>query len=85
MKEKTNFKLIGLSSGNRCTLEYGNQDWFHAPTTLSPDRFKALFDYFKQFKYSTAWTGKEIAVVEHDGFYPSGKPKNAVVVEVILP
>lgn len=84
MKETTSeFRLIGLSAGNRCTLGVGETDryWFHASTNLTPDRFQALFDYFKKGP-DDIWKSWHIAVISHDGLYDSGIPKNPIVIEV---
>jgi hypothetical protein len=82
----TQFKLTGLSAGNRCTLQVGktDKDWFHAYTNFSRDRFEALFKYFKDGP-DDAWKGDNRAIVEHEGFNDSGAPINPVVIEVILP
>jgi hypothetical protein len=85
-KQTTEFKLIGLSAGNRCTIQVdfdSDKDWFHSHTNFTKDRFKALFDYFKKGP-DDAWKGKNIAVVEHDGLSESGIPKNPTVIEVKL-
>jgi hypothetical protein len=83
---RTEFPLIGLSAGNRCTLspDETDRDWFHAPTNLAKDRFQALFDYFKEGP-DDVWKSKPRAIVQHDGLFESGIPKNPVVIEVILP
>jgi hypothetical protein len=85
MKQKNKFPLVGLSAGNRCTLrpDETDKDWFHAPTNLTPDRFQALFDYFKKGP-DDIWKDKPYAMVEHDGLFESGIPKNPVVTEVML-
>ena len=84
-KEKKEFRLIGLCKGNRCTIavDETDRDWFHAPTNLAKDRFEALFKYFKDGP-DNAWKGKNIVVVEHDGLFESGIPKNPIVIEVKL-
>lgn len=81
----TEFRLIGLSIGNRCTLavDETDRDWFHAFTNFAPDRFQALFDYFKKGP-DDAWKGRNLAVIEHDGLFESGIPKNPIVIEVKL-
>ncbi len=82
---KTEFKLTGLSAGNRCTISVDgtDRDWFHAPTNLPQDRFDALFNYFKKGD-SNVWRDGAQVIVEHDGFGESGKPINPVVIDVKL-
>ena len=80
---RTNFKLTGLSAGNRCTLspDETDKDWFHAPTNFTPDRFDALFKFFKT---GGKWDGNHRAIVEHDGFLEDGIPSNPIVTEIII-
>ena len=82
---KTPFKIIGLSAGNRCTLSVDgtDKDWFHAPTNLPQDRFDALFKLFKDGP-DDIWKSNHRALIEHKGFYDSGKPINPIVVELII-
>lgn len=84
-RKADNFKLIGLSIGNRCTLssDETDRDWFHAYTNLAPDRFAALFKFFKDGP-DNVWKGNHRAIVEHDGLFESGIPKNPVVIEIII-
>lgn len=81
----TEFRMIGLTAGNRCTLrpDETDRDWFHAFTNFAPDRFQALFDYFKQGP-DDVWKSRHVAVVQHEGLFDSGIPKNPVVIEVKL-
>jgi hypothetical protein len=83
MRQTTEFRLTGLSIENRCTISVDDtdRDWFHAQTDLTTDRFKALFQYFK-YGPDDVWRKTNIAVVEHDGLFESGIPKNPVVIEI---
>lgn len=85
MRQTKEFILTGLSRGNRCTIQTDHTDknWFHASTILSPDRFEALFQYFKQGE--NAWERKPSVTVECDGFYDDGEPINPLVIDFKLP
>lgn len=82
----TNFKLIGLSAGNRCTVSVDgtDRDWFHTKTNLTQDRFDALFNYFKNGD-DNIWKTNPRVIIEHDGFYEGGIPINPIAIDFILP
>ncbi len=81
----TEFKLIGLSTDNRCTISVDGtyENWFHAKTNLAEDRFKALFEYFKNGP-ECVWKSRNVAVVQHNGLSESGTLINPLVIEVKL-
>jgi len=73
------FKLTGLGRSGSFTCEpLTNENIFWPKSGLSKDRFGALWNYVK----GGSWTGKEIAVIQHDGVNQEGIPINGVVIEV---
>lgn len=78
-KQKTDFKLIGLSKPNSVSCKpLHNENYFSAPTNLSQDRFDALFNYSKGH-----WKDDEmIAEIEHNGLNKDETPINPTLVAV---
>jgi hypothetical protein len=75
---KANFKLKGLSKPKSMTCYTENEVIFWAKTTLTHERFNALFEYCEG-----NWATEKIAVVEHEGLFDDGTPINPVVIEII--
>lgn len=77
MKQRSDFKLVGLSKGKRATLEllYTDRETFWAKIDMNNKEFESLW----AFCYD--WKIKKIAVIEHDGLYPDLTPKNPVMVD----
>lgn len=76
--ETTNFRLVGLSKPKKATLRTDNEMIFWAEVKMTRERFSALFDYCKG-----NWSEKKVAVIEHDGFYKDGTPRNPTMIEII--
>lgn len=76
----SNYRLVGLSAPKSATLHFLDTDktTFWAPVDMTDDRYKALFAYIKNDWKKT----KRVAVVEHDGVYEDGTPKNPVMIEM---
>jgi len=75
---KTDFKLTGLSKPNRMTCEpLHNENIFWSETSMSKERFDALFEYSKD-----NWHDKKIAEIEHEGIRADGTPINPIVINV---
>jgi hypothetical protein len=83
IKNRSKHKLAGLSAGKRFTCWLlGTEEIFWAESGIPEDRYKALFNWMKSdedfsFKY---W----FVMIEHEGIYKDGYPRNPTVVEVIL-
>lgn len=75
-----NFKLTGLSKGNRLTCEpIHNEDIFWVNDALEKDRFAALWDYMKDEKFE----GKQV-VLSYDYLSKDGVPINPKFVELLV-
>lgn len=70
---KTEYKLVGLSKGQRATLELLDTDreTFWAKIEMPQDRFNAVWNYCEG-----NWEDKKIAEVECDYITPEGIPIN---------
>ncbi len=72
------FKLKGLSKPKSFTCEpLENENIFWATSGITQERFNALWDYCKG-----NWSDEKIAVIEHDGLYKDGTPKNPIIIEI---
>lgn len=78
-KQKTDFRLTGLSREKSATCELLNSDKeiFWPTVGMSQDRFNALWDFCKD-----DWSNKKIAEIEHDGIDKDGLPINGVLVNI---
>lgn len=75
---KSEFKLKGLCKPQTFTCEpLDNENIFWVKNTLGQTVFDELWNYC-----DGNWDIKKIVVIEHDGLYPDGIPKNPVVVEI---
>jgi hypothetical protein len=79
---KSDFLLKGLSAPKSftCRTMDGKETIFWATTTMSDERYKALFKWAKGT--DDFWKSKWIAEVEHDGLFEDGTPRNPVVIAV---
>lgn len=78
MRQRSDFKLVGLSKGKRATLEllYTDRETFWAKIDMDDDEFDSLWEFC-----SEDWKAKKIAVIEHDGLYPDLTPINPIMVD----
>ena len=76
------FLLRGLSAPKSFTCQTmdAKQDIFWAKTNMTDERYKALFNWAKNT--DDFWKSKWIAVIEHDGLYEDGTPKNPIVLSI---
>lgn len=89
------FELKGLNKGWKAarfpniyaTVEYGNEDWFHAPFDpkyFTEDRLVALFNMFKNSEESLWADAIHNVSVKFDAYSSSGTPINPVIKELFL-
>lgn len=74
------FNLIGLSRPKSitCSVIGGSEEIFWPKVEMSQDRFNALWEF-----YSGRTSGdKFTAIVQHDGLYEDGVPKNPVLKQI---
>lgn len=75
---KSDFKLTGLSKGERFTCEPLNgQEMFWAKNGLGKETFLELWKYCDGH-----WSEKKIAEIEHDGLFTDGTPIKPIVVGI---
>lgn len=75
------FKLVGLSAGNRFTCaNFGKDDIFWAESGMPADRYKALFAWAKSD--DKFWKQKCVIVIQHEGLHEDGTPRSPIGIEV---
>lgn len=83
MKEKTEFKFVGLERLNNenymsATLTYGkHHDTFKSLISGSNDQKESMWRYCEH-----NWSDKKTGIVEHDGFNSEGCPINPLLIEI---
>lgn len=85
-KIKQDFPITGMSAPKSFTLHnFNKEDIFWATTTMTDDRYKALFNWAKSSEggFWGKWNAPNwIAECEHDGLSQDGAPINCVVLAV---
>lgn len=76
------FKLVGLSAGQKFTCNTDKEDCFWVDSCLSEDRYRAMFRWAKSD--DGFWKQKWVVVIQHQGLYKDGAPKKPVALEVKL-
>lgn len=69
------FKFCGLSKNKSitCSVIGGSEEIFHPKVEMSKERFDALWKYCEG-----EWSEEKFALIQHDGLYEDGTPKNAL-------
>lgn len=76
------YKLVGLSAGQRFTCNTDMEDVFWVDSCLTEDRWRAMFRWAKS--QDDFWKQGWIVVIQHQGLYDDDCPKNPVALEVKL-